>query len=159
MSQNVKLRLLGVAVSVIFLMAGVASWLNAAPRLFVWDGPDIWSRTLVVGFLPFWGASCLVVGSVALALVLSVGDLRHILTWSAAVMGLLWIGQFSGVMGLYLGEPGIEKLNLIERPASISARWWAIMLLIGVLVVVAFWSRTLASREEPPSRAGAPLPS
>jgi hypothetical protein len=151
--RKVRQRLVLAIVPFVLLAAGLVGWVRQEPLVLV-------SRTGVsIGFLPFWAAACFVVGLVFLVLLIAVGDLRHLLRWSTALLFLLWVLQFATVTGVYpqpfpSPDPNYHPpLSLwFTRWTTLSSRWWGLVLLALAVLVIAIGSRSRSRRRPSTAR-------
>ena len=144
MRNQIKKRLVLAIFPLALLVAGIVEWVMQDPLVFI-------NRTgLSAGWVPFWAAACAVVGLVLLVLLCAVGDLRHILRWSAPLFFLLWLLQFAGVAGIYPQASETEHPPLswwFTRWTGLPARWWTLILLGLTVLVIAGGSRSKIGRK------------
>jgi hypothetical protein len=120
-------------------------------------GSGIFSVPAGVGlvYIPFWTVMFLAIGLVLLVALSAAGGLRDVAAWSALFLFVLWLLQIGKVAGVYRGEQDLPPgSSWATQYAAISARWWALAVLVLAAIAVAIGSRLRRPRTEPEDPSG-----
>ncbi len=114
-----------------------------------------WPAGVSLGYIPFWTVIFLAIGLVLLVALSAAGGLRDVAAWSALFLFVLWLLQIGKVAGVYRGEQDLPPgSSWATQYATISARWWALAVLVLAAVAVAVGSRPRRPRTENEDPAG-----
>ena len=161
MARLVRSRMILAIFPLILIAAAVVRMVRADLLLWHlgplgnWPRSAPWPAGVGLGYIPFWTVMFLAIGLVLLVTLSAAGGLREVAAWSALFLFVLWLLQIGRVAGVYRQEQDLPPgSSWASQYAAISARWWALAVLVLAVVVVAIGSRLWRPRTEDEDPSG-----